>query len=434
MEFLLLIVLILVNGVFAMSELAVVSSKKARLKTSADRGSRGAKVALRLQEDPSRFLSTVQIGITLVGIAAGAYGATALADDLAPWIAQNAPAVAADADAIAFGLVIVLTTYLSLVIGELVPKRLALAAPEAIATFIAPPMSLLAGAAFPLVWLLRASTDGVLRVFGLHNQRQESVTEEEIHTILEEGASTGVIDAEERTMMRGVMRLADRDVRSIMTPRPEVVWLDPDDKTEAVMQEIAASGHSRFPVARADLEHVVGIVQTKDLLVASAQEGKLDLESVARPATFVPETLPVMKFLESLQGNDVRMALVVDEHGVVQGIVTAADLLGAIAGASAFSAEDGLMPPVRREDGSWLIDGLPPLDDLQMLRGAAKLAEAANGFATAAGLVMHELQRMPQVGDAITYDGVTFEVIDMDGRRIDKLLVRIEGAPPPADY
>jgi putative hemolysin len=187
-------------------------------------------------------------------------------------------------------------------------------------------------------------------------------------------------------------------------------------------------------VARADLEHVVGIVQTKDLLAAASQDKPLDLEAVARPAVFVPETLPVLKFLESLQGSDVRMALVVDEHGVVQGLVTSADLLGAIAGSSAYAPEDGLMAPVQRDDGSWLIDGLTPLDDLKMLNGAAELAEAANGFSTAAGLVMHELQRIPTVGDAITYNGVTFEVVDMDGRRIDKLLVRVEPAAPPADY
>lgn len=425
MELLILLGLIVLNGVFAMSELAVVSSKKARLKAAADRGNGGAAAALKLQEDPSRFLSTVQIGITLVGVVAGAYGATALAGDLAPLIANAAPALAENADEIAFGVVIAMTTYLSIVVGELAPKRLALVAPEAIAGVVAAPMSLLAKFAYPVVWLLRASTDGLLKLLGLGGIKSEQVTEEEIHAILDEGATSGAIDDNERVMIRGVMRLADRSVRDIMTPRPEVVWIDGDDSPEDALREMAQSGHSRFPLARGDLEHVIGVVQAKDLLARKAEGLPLDLPGVARTATFVPETLSVMKLLDAIQGGGARMALVVDEHGVVQGIVTAADLLGAIAGAGAFSPEDALSPPTQREDGSWLIDGFTSVDDLEHSLAASGLRSPDGAYSTAAGLVMHLLQKLPELGDVTTVGKWRFEVVDMDGRRIDKVLVKL---------
>lgn len=425
MDLLILIALVLLNGVFAMSELAVVSSRKARLKMIADRGGSGATAALKLQEDPTPFLSTVQIGITLVGVASGAFGATALSDDLAPVVARTWPALAEEAGPIAFGLVIALTTYLSLVIGELVPKRIALTAPEAIASATAGPMTMLARVAHPLVWMLRVSTNGVLRIFGLHRQRPESVTEEEIRTLLAEGAASGAIADQEHTMMEGVMRLADRNVRSIMTPRPDIVWLDPDDPPDVTLATIATAGHSRYPVGRGDLDQILGVAQTKDLLVAAAQ-GRFDLAAAVRPVNFIPETLPVIRLLDSLQSSAVRMGLVVDEHGVVKGLVTVADMLGAIAGDSAFSVEDGLTPPTQREDGSWLIDGLTPLEDLRRLTGAGAGLEESADFSTVAGLVMHSLERVPEAGDKITLPGLTIEVLDMDGRRIDKVLVQVD--------
>lgn len=427
-EFFILLGLIVVNGVFAMSELAIVSARPARLQGNADKGDAGAKAVLSLQDDPSRFLSTVQIGITLVGIVAGAYGATAIAEELSPLIANAVPAVEAQAGQIAFGLVIVLTTYLSLVIGELVPKRIALIAPEAIATTMAPPMAFISRMAFPVVWLLRVSTEGLLSLLGLAGIRQDSVTEEEIHAILEEGATSGVIDLEEQRMMRGVMRLADRDIRSIMIPRPDIVWIDTDDSWAEIKQEILASGKSRFPVADERLDHVFGVVQTKDLLACDLSGDGPDLKKVARPVTFVPETLSVMRLLESMQESEVRMALVVDEHGSIQGMVTAADLLGAIAGDSAFSPGEGIDRPARREDGSWLVDGLMSVEDLEILLSAPDFGEADGGTTTVGGMIIHQLQRLASDGDVVHISGYRFEVLDLDGRRIDKVLVTPPGA------
>ncbi|MCA8899624.1 MAG: HlyC/CorC family transporter [Hyphomonas sp.] len=423
-EFLILIALILMNGVFAMSELAIVSARAARLRGKADLGDKGAQAVIDLQADPSRFLSTVQIGITLVGIVAGAYGATAIADALAPVIAERVPSMAAQAGGIAFGVVIVLTTYLSLVVGELVPKRIALSAPEAIATVMAGPMNMVSRIAYPAVWLLRVSTEGLVRLLGMAGMKQEAVTEEEIHAILEEGASSGVIDTEEQRMMRGVMRLADRDVRSIMTPRPDIVWIDANDPWEDIRREIVASGFSRFPLANDRLDRAIGVVQTKDILRADPDAPDFDIAKIARHVPFVPETLSVMRLLEAMQDSEVRMAFVVDEHGSIQGIVTAADLLGAIAGESAFSPRDGIERPVRRDDGSWLIDGMMPIEDLEILMSAPDFGEADGGFTTVGGLVIHQLQRLAKTGDVVDVAGFRFEVVDLDGRRIDRVIVR----------
>ncbi|KCZ94885.1 putative transporter [Hyphomonas hirschiana VP5] len=423
MDLLLLIALIALNGVFAMSELAVVSARRARLQMMADKGNLGARAALKLQEDPSRFLSTVQIGITLVGIVAGAYGATALAEDVVPLIVRFAPALEDNAAFIAFAVVIVFTTYLSLIIGELVPKRVALAAPEAFAAVVAPPMAMLSKIAFPIVFILRGSTNLILSLIGMGKMRIDSVTEEEIESMIEEGAASGAIDAEERTMIRSVMRLADRDVRSIMTPRNEVVWLDLDDPSEDLLKEMSVSGHSRFPVARGDLEHVTAIVQTKDVLAQSGGVRLPKFEDVGHEPLFVPETMSVLRVLESMQASPVQMALVVDELGHVEGIVTAADVLGAIAGDVAFSLADGLDRPQLREDGSWLIDGRMAVEDVEIVLGVSNIGADDDPFSTVAGLVMHHLQRVPELGDKARVNGWMFEVIDMDGRRLDKVLV-----------
>jgi putative hemolysin len=423
MDLLILIALIALNGVFALSELAIVSSRRTRLQMRADKGDRGARVALKLQEDPSRFLSTVQVGITLIGIVAGAYGATALAEDVAPWIARVAPGLAKQAGLIAFGIVIAATTYLSLVIGELVPKRIAMAAPEAFASLIAPPMSFLSKVAFPIVFVLRGSTDLLLGLLGLSGVKIDAVTEEEIKSVLDEGAASGAIDDEERVMIRSVMRLADRDVRSIMTSRKDVTWLDIDEPPDVLLKQIAESGHSRFPVAKDDLEHVIAVVQTKDLLAASGGTQLPDFAQVGHKPLFVPDTMTVLNLLEKMQASPVQMALVIDELGHVDGIVTAADVLGAIAGDVAFSDADGLSRPQKREDGSWLIDGRMALEDLEIVLGTDVREEVDASYSTVAGLVINHLQRVPQLSDVITSNGWRFEVIDMDERRIDKLLV-----------
>ena len=342
---------------------------------------------------------------------------------MAPWIVQTFPALEKHAGFIAFGVVIAATTYLSIVIGELVPKRIAITAPEAFASLIAPPMALLAKIVFPVVFILRGSTNLILTVLGLSKVNIEVMTEEEIESVIEEGAASGAIDEDERAMIRSVMRLADRDVRSIMTSRKDVVWLDLDDPPEELLKRIAASHHSRFPVARGDLEHVISVVQTKDLLALSEGKRLPDFETAGHAPLFVPDSMTVLNLLESMQASAVQMALVSDELGHIEGIVTAADVLGAIAGDVAFSAEDGLARPQKREDGSWLLDGRMAIEDAEIALGSDLTPEEDPPYTTVAGLVIHHLQRIPELGDAAVSSGWRFEVIDMDGRRIDKLLV-----------
>lgn len=422
MEIAILLALFLTNGLFAMSELSLVSSKPARLKARAEAGDKGARAALALLEDPSRLLSTVQIGITLVGVFAGAFGAAAFSDDLAPVIANAVPRFADRADEAAFAIVVVIITYLSLVIGELVPKRIALAAPELIASLAARPMQVLAFLAHPAVSLLRLSTEGIIFVLGLSRVKPEEVSEEEILHVVAEGATSGAIGAEEREMIEGVLDLADRNVRSIMTPRTEVVWIDIESPHSETLAEIAASGHSRFPVARGDADEIIGIVQTKDLLGRISATGAADIEKSMRKPVYVPETLSVATLLDALAHSEVRMAIVVDEHGDFAGIVTAADMLGAIAGAKAFSPADRIEPGVRRADGTWFVDGMTPVEDFERLIGVKGFVDPEN-YSTVAGLVVHALQRIAQVGDIVTSRNLKFEVADMDGRRIDKVIV-----------
>jgi putative hemolysin len=423
MDFIFLVLLILLNGVFALAEMAIVSSRKPRLKAMADRGNLGAKTALRLLDDPSQLLSTVQIGITAIGVIAGAYGATALSDDLTPVVADLLPSLERYASGIAFGTVIVLTTFLSLVLGELIPKRIALSAPEPLAALMAPVMAFIETIASPIVWLLRTITEGLVRLLGLHRTRQEDVTEEELQSLIEEGEKAGVIEEEEREMIEGVMRLGDRSVKAIMTPRTAMVWLDPAMPREEILREIKDSGHSRFPVGAGDADEIIGVVQAKDLLAYLAATGNIDLKAVMHPPVFVPETMPVLKLLESMRGKSVRMVMVSDEYGAVLGIVTAADLLESIAGESALGEDEGLTPPVLRDDGSWLVDGMTPVDEFEQLVGVRGLDED-EGYSTVAGLVMHLMRAVPNAGDKAERPPLTFEVVDMDGRRIDKVLVR----------
>jgi putative hemolysin len=423
LEIAILIFLILLNGVFAMSELAIVSAKRPRLKASADRGNLGARAALKLLDDPSRLLSTVQIGITLIGIVAGAYGATAIADDLQPVVARNFPAIAEWSDDIAFAIVIALTTYLSLVLGELVPKRIAMTAPEAIAGLVAPAMALLATVSGPVVWILKASTDALLTLLGLNRKKPTNVTEEEIHAVIDEGHSAGLIEPEEREMITGVLRLGDRSVRAVMTPRPDIVWLDPLKSDEENLAIIRESGHSRFPVAEGGIDSVVGIAQSKDLLVRCGLGQELGLRDVIHAPIVVPESMSVLRLLETMRESPVRMLLIADEYGAIHGLVTAADVLEAIVGDVALSAEDAIVPPVRRDDGSWLIDGMMPIDEFERLMSVPALGEDGS-FETVAGLVIHLLQRMPAAGERIQRKPLEFEIVDLDGRRIDKVLVR----------
>jgi putative hemolysin len=412
--------LILINGLFAMSELALMSSRRSRLQQMAESGSRGAAHALRLLDDPTGFLSTVQIGITLVGIFAGAYSGATLSEPLAARLAEIR-ALAPYAETLAFGLVVVAITYLSLVVGELVPKRLAISHAESIAALVAPPMMALARLGAPLVWFLRVSTEAVLKVLGVRPQPDSTVTEDEIKSLIAEGTVSGVFAPAEREMIEGVLRLADRPVRAIMVPRPQVVWLDVEDDPQAALDEIVASRHSRYPVSRGEVDAVFGIVHTKDLLDQQQRTGTIALAAAVRAPLFVNEHLPILRLLESFKGSTVHMAVVVDEHGSFEGVVTPTDILIAIAGD--LPEEEGEQEPdaVQREDGSWLLDGRMAIEDVERTLGLRGMEDEGD-YHTMAGFVLWRFGYIPQAGEHFVWHGWRFEVIDLDRRRIDKVL------------
>ena len=422
-ELLVVAFLILLNGFFAMSELALMSSRRARLEQLAEDRVRGARAALRLLDEPTRFLSTVQVGITLVGVLAGAYSGTTLAEPLGDALSGVMGQAAYPASV---ALVVASITYLSLVVGELVPKRIALNDPERLAARVAPVMANLSVAGAPVIWLLRLSTEALIRLLRVPEKPQSTVTEEEVKSLIAEGTRAGVFHAAERDMIDGVLRLADRSVRSVMTPRVEVVWIDLDDPLETIQKEIADSGHSRFPAGRRGLEELDGIVHTKDLLNAVLREGKLDLAASLRDPLVVHEGTPVLKLLEMFRENPVHMAVVVDEYGVVEGIVTPTDILVSIAGELPEETGQKEESAVRREDGSWLLDGMIGIDEVERLLGR-KGMRGDEDFETLAGFVLSRLGRIPQIGDSFRWDGLDLEIVDMDGRRIDRVLV----APDP---
>jgi putative hemolysin len=418
------VLLIGLNGLFALSELAIVSARKARLKAMADNGRAGASTALKLAEDPGRFLSTVQIGITLVGILAGAFSGAALGDRLTEiLLGQGMPERAAEP--LGYGLVIGSITYLSVVVGELVPKHLALKSPEGIACAVAPLMALISRIAAPVVWLLDASTKLIFRLFGQSTESESAVTEEEIRTIMAEAETAGVIETDERKMIAGVMRLGDRAVRGVMTPRTDVDWIDLNDSPSEIREILINTPHSRIPVAEGHPDNMLGVVQARELLAATLREEALDIRKHIRKAPIIPDTLDALDALEVLRQAEVPMALVHDEYGHFDGVVTPADILDAIAGA--FRSDEGEAEPeaVQREDGSWLLAGWMPADEMAEQLGVS-LPERRN-YETVAGLVIGELQHLPNAGEAIETLGWRFEVVDLDGRRIDKVLAsRIE--------
>lgn len=430
LEVAVVVALMLVNGALAMSELALMSSRRARLRQRAQGGDRGARAALRLLDDPTAFLSTVQIGITLVGILTGAVSGATLGQHLANLLAELGMARPA-ADTLGIGLTVVLLTYLSLVVGELVPKRLALADPERVSSRMAQPFSRLAVLFRPGIWLLRASTDLVLRLLGAAAERESRVTEEEIRALIAEGAQAGVVKPVEHELIEGVMQVADQPVRSIMTPRVDVAWLDAAADRERVRVAIVRGGHSRYPVCRGRLDDVIGIVHVRQLAERLLVDAPVDLASVVEPVTMVPEGTSVVRLVEMLRRDPAPLALVLDEYGAVEGLVTPADLLSAIAGElTSIGTEDGA-DAVRRADGSWLIDGRVEIHRLERLLGRRDLTRSSR-YQTLAGLVLWELGRMPRVGDAFTRGDLRFEVVDLDRRRVDRVLVAQVG-PAPAE-
>ncbi|MCX5480322.1 hemolysin family protein [Kaistia geumhonensis] len=422
-------VLIAFNAFFAMSEIAVVSSRPARLQSMAAEGVPGASAALRLSEDPTGFLSAVQIGITLVAILSGAFGEAELAAPLRIFLADAFPALGARADTIATVTVVVGLAYFSLICGELVPKRLSLTNPERIACIVARPVSLLARIAHPIVFFLRISTNTVMRLLGKNENDERGVTEEEVKTLIAEGTESGVFHKAEREMIEGVIRVADRSVRSIMVPRPDVLWLDADDTPENVAREILEGGHSRFPVSRGDIDAVIGIVHAKDLLEQLRKGEPIDLAAVVREPLYVDERMPILNMLDRFRTSNVHMAIVLDEYGTFQGVVTPMDILTAIAGDLPERAGDDEPDAVQREDGSWLIDGSATIDVVERVLGLKSLASDED-YATVAGFMLHKFGHIPAPGEHFAHDGWCFEVVDLDGRRIDKVLVyRIEAKP-----
>jgi putative hemolysin len=427
-EILVILALVLLNGFFAMSEIAVVSARPARLETRARTGGRGARLAVGLARDPGRMLSTVQIGITLVGIVAGAFGGARLAEPLDDALA-HLPGLAPFSAEIAYTVVIVGITYLSLIVGELVPKHLALRAPERIAALVAPSIDLIARIGTPAVWLLEASSRFVLRALGSEVQPAETVTEEEVKTLIAEGTRAGVFHRQEQEIIGRVLRLADRPVRAIMTPRVELVWLDVEDAPDEIARVIRESGHSRFVVGKGSLDEVLGVVHVRGLLDACLTGRALDLQAALRPMPVVPDTTPIPRALEALRQARVSMALVVDEYGEVEGVVTAEDVLEALVGDMPERRLDEEPAIVRRGDGSLLMDGMLAIDEVKLALDLDRLPEEES-YHTLAGFILAQLGRLPAEGEAVAYGGWRFEVIDMDGRRIDKVLVR---APSPRE-
>lgn len=420
-DVIIILVLVGLNGLFAMSELAIVSARKARLEAMARTHRRGAETALQLAADPGKFLSTVQIGITMIGILAGAYSGTSLGKPVGDrLVLVGLPSRIADD--VGFALVIVLTTFASLVIGELVPKQFALRKPEPIAAAMAVPMLWLARATAPLVWLLDRTSSLFFALLGLNRHSESQVTAEELHLIVAEASSAGVIEESERAIISGVVRLADRPVREVMTPRTEVVWLDANAPEADVRARLADMPHSRIPVAESTVDAICGVVHARDIVAAMLAGRPLALRELMRKAPVVPDQMDAMNALEVLRGADVPMALVHDEYGHFEGIVTPADLLAAIAGTFASDWSEESDPPLfEREDGSWLVSGALPADALADRLGFD--LEEDRDYATVAGLVLAILKRLPDVGDRFVYKGWRFEVVDMDGRKIDKLLV-----------
>ena len=417
------LLLVVLNGLFAMTELAVVSSRKSKLQSRAERGDRGARAALKLSEEPTQFLSAVQVGITLIGILAGAYGQATIAGELDRILEANFPAFAPYSEIASTALVVVLITYVSLIVGELVPKRLALIFPEAIASKMAAPISTMALLMKPFVLLLTASTSGILKIMGVKDRDGSDVTQEEVESILAEGTSAGLIEPEEQVMIEEILRLGDRAVRVAMTPRHEVFWIALDDPEEVVREEIRTCPYSRIVVAReSDIDNPLGVVHKKDLLDALLTDGSYDIEKLVAEPAFIPQSTSVLKALEILKGSKVHMAFVVDEYGAFEGVVTATDLLEMIAGDFNESHDEQDLSIRKREDGSWAVDGQADLDELGDVLGE-DFGEHES-FHTVAGLVLHHLSRLPHEGEILQLGRFEVEVIDMDDRRIDKLLFR----------
>ncbi len=422
MEVLILIGLIVLNGLFAMSEIALVTARKARLMKLAADGDNAAAVALRLGEDPTRFLSTIQIGITSIGVLNGIVGEAVLAGPLSLWLKETFSLSEEVSSISATAAVVIGVTYVSIVVGELVPKRLGQISPEPIARLVARPMQILALITRPFVVLLAFSTHTLLRMMGARQTSQSSVTEEEIHAMLEEGSEAGVIEQHQHEMVRNVFRLDDRQLGSLMIPRSDVVCLDIRLSADENLKVLIESEHSRFPVCDGSLDKLLGVIHAKQALACVVKGETPDFAAKLQPCVYVPETLTGMELLEQFRANDMQMAFVIDEYGEIEGIVTLQDVLEAVTGEfTPTNAEDAWA--VQREDGSWLLDGAIPIPEMKDRLELKTVPEEDKGrYHTVSGMIMLLLGRVPATSNHVDWDGWRFEVVDMDGKRIDKVL------------
>jgi putative hemolysin len=420
LDVLLILALVGLNGVLAMSELAIVSSREARLKAMAKSGSGGAKCALDLAADPGRFLSTVQSGITLIAIFAGAFSGEKLGEPTAERI-QLLGLDSNSAHTVGFGIVIVLTTYISLVIGEIVPKQIALRSPEPIAVVMSRPMRWLSVITAPFVWVLQQSSALIFSALGLNRESKNQVTAEELHLVVAEAQTAGVLEEDERAMISGIVRLADRPVREVMTPRTEIDWIDIGSTPDEIRDALLETPHSRIPVADGAVENIVGVIQTRDVMAALLEGRQIALKELCLSAPVIPDLMDAMDALAVLRNADVPLALVNDEYGHLDGIVTPGSILAALAGTFAHDVEQGEEPPlVERDDGSWLVSGAASADLLSDRLGVNLPAD--RDYSTVAGFALSVLKHLPETGEKFRHDGWSFEIVDMDGRKIDKLI------------
>jgi putative hemolysin len=428
-EILIVLLLILANGLFAMSEMAIVSVRRARLQELAERGDKKAQATLILASSPNRFLATVQVGITLIGILAGAFGGATIAQSLGVYLKQ-VPSLAPYADQLSFGLVVLVITYLSLIVGELVPKRLALNNPEAIALRVTQPMQVLSAIAYPLVHLLSLSTEGILKLLGIElNSGEPLITEEEIKVLVRQGTEAGMFEEAEQDMLERVFRLGDQPAVSLMTPRFDIVWLDLNDTIEVNRHKIVESRHNRFPVCQDTLDNVLGVVSVTDILASSLTGEPIDFTTFLRQPLFIPESTHALKVLELFKKSGTHIAFVVDEYGVTQGIITLNDVVEVIIEDVPFADEPQEPDMVQREDGSWLLDGMLGIGRFKQIFDLEELpGESRGNYQTLGGFVVTQLGHIPTSGQHFEWDDLRFEVMDMDGNRVDKVLV----APNPS--
>lgn len=422
LEVTLIFLLVVANGVFSMAELAVVSARKSKLRHLSEQGRKGAAAALHLAVNPHDFLSTVQVGITLVGTLAGAFGGATIAGRLAVYL-QQFPAVAAYSETIAISVVVLAISYVTLILGELVPKHVALSNPEAIASVVAPPMRMLARLGAPAVRFLTISTKAVLKILPVRETRETAVTEDEIKVMIAEGTARGTFQEAEREMVEGVFRLGDRRVVDLMQPRGQMEFLDATDPWDVSLQTLRRTAYSRFPVVDGEPDRVLGVIHVKDLFLASTNGHPIDLRALAKKPLFVPEMAPALEVLDLFRESGQQLALIVDEHGGIQGLVTLTDLMEAVMGELRGPGETSRPRIVKREDGSWLADGSLPIATLLEELGIAEVPGGPGSFSTVGGLILTHLRRIPSPGDYVIAGEWRFEVLDMDANRIDKVLV-----------